>query len=203
MTRIKRDVKEAQIMKKVFLVCSLVVALTSVMAFNAGATPITGAISFSGTSISDIPNLTLATAFTGFSNVVVSTTGGTGDYASVASGTPVTFKPFTFSPALAPNPLVDLWKFSSGGDIYSFDATGVSVTGKSQFTITMEGTGIAKIDGFDDTPGNWYFSANNAGGTATFSVSNDVKGVPEPATLLLLGMGLVGLSGFARKKFRN
>ena len=181
----------------------MVVALTSVMAFNAGATPITGAISFSGTSISDIQNLTLATAFTGFSNVVVSNTGGTGDYATVPSGTPVTFKPFTFSPALAPNPLVDLWTFDNALKTYSFDATGVIVNGSTLNTISMEGTGIAKIDGFDDTPGKWYFSANNAGGTATFSVSNDVKGVPEPATLLLLGLGLVGLSGFARKKFRN
>jgi hypothetical protein len=27
--------------------------------------------------------------------------------------------------------------------------------------------------------------------------------VPEPATMLLLGLGLIGLSGFARKKFRK
>ena len=190
-------------MKKLFLVCSLVVALTSVITFSAGATPITGAISFSGTSFTNVPDLSIAVAFTGFQNVVVSATGGTGDYASVASNTPVVFQPFTFSPALAPNPLVDLWTFNSGPNAYSFDATGVSVKFADVSTITLEGTGIAEITGFEATPGNWYFSANNAGGTATFSVSNDVKGVPEPATLLLLGMGLVGLSGFARKKFRN
>ena len=30
---------------------------------------------------------------------------------------------------------------------------------------------------------------------------NDVSPVPEPATLILLGSGLVGLAGFGRKKF--
>jgi len=35
-----------------------------------------------------------------------------------------------------------------------------------------------------------------AGETYTFSA-------PEPATLLLLGVGLVGLAGFGRKKFKK
>jgi len=64
-------------MKKLLTVCGLVVALISLQAFNAEAVSIYGAISFSGTSIHDNEDLTLATAFTEFSNVVVSSTGGT------------------------------------------------------------------------------------------------------------------------------
>jgi len=188
-------------MKKLFIYCSIVFALIGSMAFNAMATPIVGAISFSGTVVTDNPDdMLLAKAFTSFTDVTVAGA-GTGAYGSVAAGQAVTFTPFTFDPALYPNPLAPLWAFNVQEKAYSFDATGLIIEpGRSSHMISMYGSGIAHIDAYDDTPGNWYFTAQRAGQTASFSASTEVAPVPEPATMLLLGSGLVGLASFSRKK---
>ena len=187
-------------MKKLFILCVLVVALVGFTAFNAGATLISGDISLSGTSITNnSTDLTSATAFTAFSNIVVSTTGGSGDYIPGIVGQSVTMTPFMFSPSLSPNPLVPLWTFTFGGNTYNFDATSAVISSAISNSITMGGTGTAYITGLDPTPGTWVLSVNNAGLTESVSLSTQISSVPVPASMLLFAPGLAGLAAIRRR----
>lgn len=190
-------------MKKLLIICSLAVAVMGAAVFNAEAIPINGAISFSGTPVQDNLDLSLATAFTDFTNVVVSTTGGNGSFDSALEGQAVTFNPFEFRPATAP--VLPLWTFDFEEKTYSFDVTDYEIIFSSFNTLVIEGEGIVHITGFDDTPGAWYFTANGTQNTSSFSVSTDTEmaPVPEPATIMLLGMGLLGTGIVARRKIRK
>jgi hypothetical protein len=53
-----------------------------------------------------------------------------------------------------------------------------------------------------------HFRNDNAtsmwmGGVGAWAVTNNVAPVPEPSTIVLMGLGLVGLAGFGRKKFKK
>jgi hypothetical protein len=184
--------------KKMIMICGLVLALTATMALSAGATMITGDISFSGSTSFDNVNLNYATRITSFSNSVVSAAGGTGDYASVTGGTNAAFTTFGFRSPNETTGTFQLWTLTDGTYTYSLYATSIVVSFSNSSNIVIEGSGIAYITGYDDTPGTWSISANSAGITASFSSS--ATAVPEPATILLFGLGIAGLAIFGRRK---
>jgi hypothetical protein len=79
------------------------------------------------------------------------------------------------------------------GDV-NFFFTGNDKTTQHSF---MEGRiDLNLLDGLPSEV-HWAFSCGNDGGSA------EVPPVPEPATMLLLGSGLIGLAAFGRKKFRK
>lgn len=156
---------------------------------------INGAISFQGGFSLNGSDFLGASMFSGFNHVTVLTGSTSGNY-SGTDGTSVTFKPFTFSP---PDTSVSpLWSFMVGGTSYTFDATSVSVPFKTATLLSIEGAGLAHIDGFTDTPGTWNITANQLGGaTFSFSSSTFVVGKPVPdggTTLIMLGGGLLVLA---------
>lgn len=179
-------------------------ALVCGLATVAQAIPvqINGAISFQGGFSLNGSDFLGASMFSGFNNVTVVNGSTSGDY-SGADGTSVTFMPFTFSP---PDTSVSpLWSFMVGGTAYTFDASSVAVPFKTATVLSIEGAGVAHIDGFTDTPGTWNITANQLGG-ATFSFSSSAFVVDPPSsqvpdggvTLIMLGGGLLALAAVRR-----
>jgi len=183
-------------MKKLITICSLVVALIGVVTFNAEAIPITGDVSFDGGYAINSTNLGIATAFTSFTGVEVSSTGGgTGDFASLAPGTAMTMSGFTFSP-FSGTP--QWWEVTLGTTTYSFDLTSLTILFQSSSVLAMEGAGIAHITGLDDTIGTWILTANQLRSTFSYSGSSGATPVPEPGILILLGISMMSVAGLKR-----
>ena len=191
-------------MKKILVI---IAAVTCFIASNAMAVPISGSVNFvggssyldaSGAITNNLADATGIHFLIGFTMI-----GGTGNYASVpAFITPVAFTDFYFSPTLSPTPVNPLWSFTPyfSNTNYSFvmDSVTYSVSGSS---LTINGSGLLHIDGFDDTLGNWIFTTQGDQTVGSFSATS--APVPEPGTLLLLGSGLVGMFSYGRRRMKG
>lgn len=96
-----------------------------------------------------------------------------------------------------------LWPETAGTNVYWYgDVSGVTRTTAPGFTIERYGFY------FSDTPVSFPPSSDSWSDTAVadsyfFSVDGKVAPVPEPATMLLLASGLVGLAGMRRKLLKR
>ena len=74
--------------------------------------------------------------------------------------------------------------------------------GGSTQSLILQGTGVAHITGFENTPGAWIITVNTADGGVTFSFSASSSATPDGGTtVVLLGTALSGLAWVnARRK---
>lgn len=164
----------------------------SLLVVSAHALPfIEGEISFSGEAAFNNNDLTLATSVT-FGGVIV--TSASDDYATAGFGfpTPASWTDFDFAPFSSVSPL---WSIAVGPTA-SFDASSLTTHNATATNLTIGGSGVAYMGGYDPTPGNWIITGNTlGGGTFSFSATTDAAPVPDGGiTLILLGLGLSTLA---------
>jgi hypothetical protein len=208
---LKELAEEYEPMAKRLTMITLVLGLLAIGS-TAQAVPITGGALFGIFLETDTGNVATAnTLYFGLPQCatcagVNSFFGGDGSYAGVPV-TPVTIATLSIDPFVGP--LASFWTFTVGPTTYSFDLLTLSVLQvPGPFgTLTLNGTGIAYITGFDPTPGSFSLTSQNPGSVIggdkvfSFSASTDLgEPIPEPGTLLLIGTGLTGLAVRRRRR---
>ncbi len=172
------------------------------------AMPITGQLGMGGNfiAVDQTWSATGTAAATGvdFDPNMFIVTSKTGDFASVVSPFG-SITDFQFDPGMGVNDgmggvtavasIANFWTI----DGFSFELTSVAegFTNTPDMFLVLNGTGIIRAAGFDDTLGIWEFTGDTTrNGTFTWSAVNTPApvDVPAPGVLALLGLGLLAMS---------
>jgi hypothetical protein len=114
----------------------------------------------------------------------------------------VTLSTITYSPSVASGLIFSITNNALTGTFTLNPGAVATVAAGSPGSIDIKGTGIATLTGFDPTLGSIAFTTQNGViGTVTFS--STIVAVPEPASIGLFGMAMLGLGVLRRRKAKQ
>lgn len=175
-------------MKRLLFAIVTAAALT-LPVLSARATPLDGIINFTGSDSYTSTSVTFIGAQNASSDTGALAAFGVCNNCITANN--LTYSPFTSAP-------FDFLDGTNLGEKFNLTLDSVqNVSFVAGTSLSFTGDAVLSLTGFTSTPGTVFFSTQGPNGPTEVSFSATALAVPEPASVLLLSLGVLGVGFLA------